>query len=183
MIEFESIDAFVAYLEGLAAKVVDAAPHGLEGAAKFLEGEAKACLGHYQTGADGIPDWELLSTTTQILRAEWGYPDDEPLDVTGDLRSHIEHAVDAAKLEAAVGVPSVIVGDHDNPHGDPHTRYRDIGEVALDQEMGGRLPQRSFLALSAAKHHDEICRMLADPVRHAMAGEMPVSAHDDEPPF
>jgi hypothetical protein len=130
-----------------------------------------------------IPDWEDLRDVTQIERANWGYPEDEPLDVTGDLRSHIEHVVDAASLEAAVGVPSVIVGEHDSDGGDPHTRYRDIGQVALDQEMGGRLPRRSFLALPAAREHDKICEIMAGPVHRAMMGEMPVSAADDEPPF
>jgi hypothetical protein len=176
--EFESIDAFVAFLEALPAKMLEAAPIGLEGSAKYLEHECKEALGTYQEG------WPELSDVTQIERDRWGYPSDEPLYVTGELRSHIEHSVDAGRLEAAVGVPSEIVGEHDSDDMDPHTRYRDIGQVALDQEMGtGHIPARPFLGPTAAKHHDKIAAMVAEPVQRAIAGLPPGKPSDNDIPF
>jgi hypothetical protein len=182
--EFESIEAFVEFLETRAVALHEAGVAGLETAAKFAEGKSKATVGHYQDAAGPFPAWEMLKDETQIIRDMWQYSIDAPLDVTGDLRAHIESFVDPSDLTAAVGVPSVIVGEHDNDDMDPHTRYRDIGEVALDHEMGlGRNAQRSFIGLPMAQHHDEILHLMTAPLAGALVGRMPVKPHEDEPPF
>jgi hypothetical protein len=188
MREFPSIEAYIAFLEGLYAQMELAVPLGLEAGATALEHYCKAAVGHYQGPAGPFPGWAELHPITQAERAEYGYSADDPLDVTGELRAHIEHNVDAASGTAAVGVPSVMVGEHDSDHGDPHTRLRDIGEVALGNEFGlNGLPQRSFLGGPAAQHADQLVDMMVTPVVAALGGAPLVRIEapppDDEIPW
>jgi hypothetical protein len=171
MREFPGMESFVAFLEQAAVEVEKAATTGLTAAAVTLQHECREALGHYQAGAGPFPDWAPLSYATMKERDDWGYPPDEPELVTHELRDHILHSVDGDAHIAAVGVPSVIVGDHDDPKGDPHTRVRDIGEVAVAQELGIGLPQRSFLGLTAVKHGERLANMMAVPVIAALIGE------------
>jgi hypothetical protein len=182
MTEFATIEAYIAFLESLETEILVARPVGLEAAAIALEHASKAALGHYQGPAGPFPGWTELHPVTQAERAEYGYPADEPLDVTGELRAHIEHNVDASAGTAAVGVPSVMVGEHDSDHGDPHTRLRDIGEVALGNELGLHgMPQRSFLGGPAAQHADQLINLMVAPVLAALGGA-PILRIEAPPP-
>jgi len=186
MIEFPTIESFIAYLETtLPAAIIEGAGLGVEAATERWHAEARKMLGHLNAGAGGVPGWDALSDITVHEREIHGYPGDEPLLVTEDLRSHIEFSVDKAALIGAVGVPSVMVGDHDRADGDPHTRLRDIGDVARRQELGIGVPERSFLALSGATHGEAIVKTSAAPVVAALAGERWLTKRQeaDEIPF
>ena len=176
MREFTDLESFIAFLEVLPIEVREAAPLGLEAGAVLIEHKAKGMLGTYQSGSGEFPAWEPLRQETQLKRDDWGYSVDQPELVTTDLRDHIQRIVDRSALEAAVGVPNLEVGDHDDPKGNPHTRYRNIGEVAAAQELGLHgLPQRSFLGLSCALFGGEVVDLMSYPVIAAICG-MPTPA-------
>lgn len=173
--DFDSIESFIAFLETLPAAMRAAVPIGLDDAARFLQQKSKDCLGEYQEAEGPFGAWPQLADITMELRERHGFPPDEPLLVTEALRDNIERSVDGVTGEAAVGVPSKMVGGGGGSGWENPDHLRDIGEVALAQEMGivGHIPQRSFLGSQAAKYHDELINMMVRPVITALSGESP----------
>src|ERR1700733_4246166 len=116
-----SIDEFTKFLSGeLAAKRL---PHArevaLETACKMIVAEAKSAIGTYTF------EWPQLAESTQAERAREGYPANEPLLRTGEMRDSISYTIDKPGEEATVGSTS---------------------EIALWQELGtGKIPPRPFL--------------------------------------
>jgi hypothetical protein len=168
-LQFHTIEEAIAFHEAAEGRMLAARGAGLEAAGVALEHAAKAALGEYQAGAGPFPAWEELAERTKEKRGEWGWGINEPLLVTDELRNHIRHSVDAERGRGAVGVPhewvGVLMGE------DPNDQYRDIGEVALVQEMGlGHVPQRSFLGLSAVRHFGRLINLMVRPVVLAFAG-------------
>ena len=183
---FATIEEWIAYLEGpLPAAVLAAGLPAVKRGTELVQTSAKNMLGHYQAGAGEFPDWEQLHAITIGEREAWGYPGDAPELVTDELRNHIDRSeaeVTPGVFAGAVGVPNEWVGEHDDALGDPHTRFRNIGAVAEAQELGLHgMPQRSFLGLSCAKHHDEIVTAMGEGVAAALAGAPAPPSNDDIP--
>jgi len=90
--------------------------------------EARRVLGTYDY------DWTQLTDATQKDREQQGFPANEPLLRTGELKSSIGYTI-LSETEAEVGSNS---------------------DIAVFQELGTiRIPSRSFLAAAAAhKGHD-----------------------------
>jgi HK97 gp10 family phage protein len=121
----------------------------LETAAKSIEKRAKEKIGEYQNEAGQFVAWAELAESTKQDRERQGYPDDEPLLRTGELRDSIEHKV--IGLVAHVGSNS---------------------DVAVYQELGtSKMPPRSFLGGAAHEKAPEIVEMIGENLTLHLAGE------------
>lgn len=131
-----SILGFGEFLAAFAIGVHEAREHALEEAAKIIEKEAKRVIGTYDY------DWPQLADATQTDRANKGFPPNEPLLRTGELRDSIEHTVHAEDGEADIGSDSDIAV------------YQELGTAGGG--WGGPIPPRPFLAGAAAHKTDEV---------------------------
>lgn len=148
---------------GGAMSVGRSTEHALRTAARAVQEEARGMLGTYQVGNAQFQTWPELADSTKEERFDLGFPENEPLLRNGELRDHILYEIELNSFhggEAVVGVPSVTVGD-----GSKQNPFRDIGDIAMWQEMGtDHIPSRSFLGLSAARLSPHIARLFG----HAM---------------
>lgn len=130
-----SLASFASFLTQLAV-MDEAEKKGLEAGCKILETEAKRVLGTYDYG------WPQLTPYTQSDRVSKGFPANEPLLRTGDLRGSIEHNVGVR--EARVGTNS---------------------QIGVWQELGtSRIPPRSFMKGAAIRKEGEIITAVVDSV-------------------
>lgn len=151
MRKFDSPGAFAQYLMAVAARLPAAQHEGLERAAQCVETEAKSLIGAYQQAAGPFEAWRELSDATRAERVRLGYPADEPLLRTGDLRDSISHVVRGN--EASIG--------SNNP-------------IAVYQEIGtSRIPQRSFLGISLIHRSRDVVRLLHEATAYALVGRRP----------
>lgn len=88
-----SLTQFAGLLTGMVSEIEHATHSGLEQAARIVEREAKAELGHYQQGAGPFPAWAELADSTKDDRVRQGYPENEPGLRSGDMRESIQHVV------------------------------------------------------------------------------------------
>ncbi len=124
-------EAAIAFEEGF--------PEVMDEAARVVQDEAKAMIGHYQRGIEPFDDWKPLAESTVEEKSRLGFsPPDNPLERTGLLRESIERA--AGPMEA-------VVGSND--------------EVAVFQELGTKfMPPRSFLGAAAVKKQSEVVEII-----------------------
>ena len=103
----------------------------LEGASKIIEKESKSVIGSYRYG------WPQLADETQDDRVRKGYPANEPLLRTGDMRNSIEYTILTSEKKA-------YVGSND--------------DKAVWQELGTSrgIPPRSFLGGAAMRKGEEV---------------------------
>ena len=126
-----TIPQFAGLLMHLANTLPAARRHALEAAGQIVEDRAKELIGTY----DYRPRWPELAEATKEDRLAQGFPENEPLLRTGELRVLIYHVV--------VG-HTVHVGSDD--------------DKAVWQELGTvRIPPRTFLkgAVLDLVHHIE----------------------------
>ncbi len=140
MHEFKSIGEFVKHLatvkvaEGLAVR------SGLKRAAKLVEKQAKAEIGHYQKSVGPFQAWPELAESTREDRVQKGFTENDPLLRTGGLRDSISHQVSG--LEAVIGSSS---------------------QVALWQELGTpKMPPRPFLGTALAHKEKQVVKLIGD---------------------
>ena len=120
----------------------------LEQAARLVERRAKAKIGEYQDAAPPFAAWASLADSTVADRERQGYPGDEPLLRTGQLRDSIGHMVRDGV--AYVGSDS---------------------DIAVYQELGTvHIPPRSFLGGAAAESTDEVQEIVGGEVVSALVG-------------
>ncbi|MCO4875786.1 phage virion morphogenesis protein [Paraburkholderia caribensis] len=112
-----------------ASEESDAHMHAaLERVAEHIEKDAKERIGHYNGAVGPFAAWAPLAPSTMQDRASKGYPADEPLLRTGELRDSIGKEV--THDEAVIGSDS---------------------DVAVAQELGTiDIPPRSFLGAAGA---------------------------------
>jgi HK97 gp10 family phage protein len=133
-----TLDGFVAHLAGLAVELEEKQHHALEKAARIVEKEAKAEIGHYQDQAGPFAAWRELADSTKADRVHKGFTENDPLLRTGDLRESIGHEVDGNV--AIVGSTS---------------------DVAVYQELGtSKIPPRSFLAGALVRKSEQVVNAL-----------------------
>lgn len=152
------------FFRSLAGRAEAARREGLEVGIKVALEESKSELGRYQPAAPPFGEWKPLAEATRDERRDLGFPEDEPLLRTGELRAAIESNVEGDT--AAIGVPSREVGD-----GSRKNPFRDIGLVAQNQELGVTIPARSFLGGAMVRKHDEILEATARPTIELLRGE------------
>ncbi len=106
----------------------------MEKACVIVEKEAKRVIGTYDYG------WAPLAESTKADRTAHGFPEDEPLLRTGEMRDSIEHHVE----EEGLGMTVVGIVGTNNP-------------IAKYQELGtAKIPPRSFLGEAAMHKEEEI---------------------------
>ncbi len=116
----------------------------LEVGAAMIRDAAKAAIGTYT-----FP-WQVLAASTQADRERQGFPANEPLLRTGEMRDSIGVRIIKAGHEAEIG--------SDN-------------QIAVYQELGtSTIPARSFLAAAAAAKGKDVARVFRDVVGAAIAG-------------
>jgi phage gpG-like protein len=134
MTEFNGMAAFAEQLLTLAVAEHEAAQASLEQGAKLIEKRAKNKIGEYQEQVGPFIAWPELAESTKSDRAAQGFPEDEPLLRTGEMRDSIGHQV---------GEGEAVIGSND--------------DRAVWQELGtAHIPPRSFLGGAAAEKAHEI---------------------------
>jgi phage gpG-like protein len=148
---FGNIPSFVAFLAHAVEESHKAEEVALDRAAKVIETEAKAIVGHYQKETGPYAAWPELADATKEERVRRGYTENDPLLRTGALRSSIER---------------VVAG---------HTAH--VGsnlDEAVFQELGtSRIPPRSFLGAAAFRKGEEAALAAGETIVAALTGEHP----------
>jgi phage gpG-like protein len=121
----------------------------LEESAELVEKRAKAKIGHYQDQEGPFIAWPELAESTKSDRARQGYPEDEPLLRSGEMRDSIEHTV--GKDEAQIGSNN---------------------DKAVWQELGTEhIPPRSFLGGAMAELVPDIISLSGRKFVAALVGQ------------
>ena len=123
--------------------------HMLEYAAEKIEKAAKDKIGEYQPQAGPFGAWAQLASSTMDDRERKGFPEDEPLLRTGELRDSIEHNI--GFQEAHIGSNS------------PIAEYQELGT--------DKIPPRSFLGGAAFEEAPKIVEMLGVEMKTYLVGE------------
>lgn len=148
MTQVLTLAQFGAKLAGFAMAVKAEERRALTQAARIIEAEAKAEIGHYQGAAGPFAAWPELAEATKAERVRQGFTENDPLLRTGEMRDSISHVV--GDREAAVGSND---------------------EKAVWQELGTRtIPPRSFLGGAAMRKAPEVARTLGAAPLVALAG-------------
>ena len=143
-----SLLGFAAHLVASEVAMHHAEHEGLERAARIVEAEAKSEIGHYQDAAGSFEGWAELAESTKADRAAKGFPEDEPLLRTGEMRDGIGHIVEGNEA---------VVGSND--------------DKAVWQEFGtGRIPPRSFLGGAAVRRGEHVARIIGRECVVALVG-------------
>lgn len=124
---------------------LDAAKHiAMEKACVLIEEEAKSAIGSYVYG------WPQLAESTQEQRVALGFPANEPLLRTGELRDSIGHIVESGNLG--------FVGTNN--------------KVAAWQEFGtAKIPPRPFLGGAVDAKGQEAADLFGVSVHAAITGK------------
>lgn len=138
-------------LTGLAGALATAAitvehsrPVAMERICKLLEKSAKDAIGTYEFG------WPELAWSTKVDRFTHGFPENEPLLRTGELRDSITYNMDSNGKEAFVGSDD---------------------EKAVWQEFGtSHIPPRPYLAGALYANEEKIKEIAVSKTFHALVG-------------
>lgn len=140
-IDFE-LPAFAAFVaRELTANVDEAKKIALKVGAAIIEKEAKSAIGTYKYG------WEQLAPDTQTERERQGFPANEPLLRTGQLRDSIGITIVTPGEEAWIG------------SNDPVAVYQELGTATI--------PPRPFLSSAATKKKKDVAHAARDIVATA----------------
>ena len=151
MKEFHSLLAFSEHLVKVAAAEELLVKRAVSHCAKLVEREAKAEIGAYQNQAGPFAGWAELTDSTKADRIAKGFPEDEPLLRTGEMRDSIGTTISTDGLEAQIGSNS---------------------DIAVYQELGtDKIPPRSFLGGAMARELPEIKAILGRSVYAALIGD------------
>lgn len=144
-----SLPGFIEHMARMTVTMHEAEHLALDRAARIVKAEAKREIGHYQDEAGPFQKWAELADSTKRQRARLGFPENEPLLRTGEMRDSIEHRV--GDREAVVGSDS---------------------EIAEYQELGTqKIPPRSFLGGAAFRKAEDVAKELGRSVTMALVGQ------------
>lgn len=149
MKQFGDMGFFATHLLTAAASVQKAEHEILDHIGKLVKKRAKAKIGHYQDAAPPFAGWAELADSTKADRVKQGYPEDEPLLRSGDMRESVGHKVQGN--EVTIGSDS---------------------DIAVYQELGTEhIPPRSFLGGAMAEELMEIQRVVGKGAVAALVGK------------
>lgn len=123
-----------------AAAANEAEGEGVLKACRLVQKTAKSYIGHY----DHPGNWAQLAEATQADRVRQGFPANEPLLRTGDLRDSIQ--VDAPHRNGAEVFGYVFSNS-------PVARYQELGTVSI--------PPRPFLSTAAMEMTPQVHAIMA----------------------
>lgn len=147
---------FAAHLAAMMVQMRVQQHQDLEAAARIVEAEARAEIGHLQGSAGPFPGWPpLADTTINGWRGHPGKdalgfspPDYDPLLRSGDMRDSIEHVVVGNTAHVGSNSP-----------------------VAVWQELGTvNMPPRSFLGGAAVRTRTQIELMIGRRIMMTLTG-------------
>ena len=144
--------ALAAKMASIATHLEHNLAHSVEQACVILETDAKIHIGTYDNG------WPQLAESTQADRVAKGFPANEPLLRTGELRDSIQHNADGEWTGAGKGHCEGYVGS-DNP------KMR-IHELGTD-----RIPARPMLQAAMVNCEHEIKTLLGVHIQTALEGK------------
>ncbi|MDP3553083.1 HK97 gp10 family phage protein [Methylocystis sp.] len=136
-----------------AARASEAEGEGIVKACKLVQQTAKSYIGNYNHPGN----WAQLAEATQADRVRQGFPANEPLLRTGDLRDSI--AIDAPHRNGREVFGYVFSNN-------PIARYQELGTVSI--------PPRPFLSTAAMECEPQVHRILAAAFFAARFGEWEV---------
>ena len=146
-----TMEGFARHLLAVAAAEQVVARRALEKCGKIVQKRAKEKIGEYQDQTGPFIAWPELAEFTKADRVRQGYPEDEPLLRSGEMRDSIERATSADGYEVQIGSNS---------------------DKAVWQELGTeRIPPRSFLGGATADMLPEIKAILGRTVVAALVGD------------
>ncbi len=90
---------FVEHLAAMTVEIEHETHEGLEEAARIVELEAKASIGHYQNVSGPFAQWAELAEATKDDRVAQGFTENDPGLRTGKMRDSIEHRVEGHEAE------------------------------------------------------------------------------------
>lgn len=167
--EMASLGAMQVYFGRTVLAELAARERAMTHACTMIQHESRGMLGHYQQAAGPFRGWAELSQYTKDARSAAGYPENDPLLVTGQLREAIAISVGplrAGEYEGAVGVASNTVGT-----GSRIDPVRNIGDVAEWIELGTRhMEPRSFLGIAAVRMAERIANFLGQQTFFGLVG-------------
>jgi HK97 gp10 family phage protein len=149
MKEFKSLADFSAFTAlALPVVLLGEMRRGLTKSAGLIESTAKLEIGEYQPAVGPFPKWAELAEDTKIDRVQHGYPENEPLLRSGELRDSIKREV--SDLEAVIGSES---------------------EIAAYQEFGtDKIPPRPFMGPALFNNREKIAKILGAAVAIGVSG-------------
>ena len=146
---FTSFAQAAEHCAGLILLQHEADETALERATKLLQKKVKEKFGEYQPGAGPFVAWAELAESTKQDRENQGYPEDEPLLRSGDLRESVEREVHGD--EGFVGSNS---------------------DVAVYQELGTKnMPPRSTFGSAAVENMEAIVKIVGEGAVMALVGK------------
>lgn len=151
MREFHNITSFVEHLAATVIVEELAAKKALSKSLKIVEKCAKEKIGEYQEQTGPFIAWQELADSTKRDREAKGFPENEPLLRTGEMRDSIGTAIASNGMEGQVGSNS---------------------DIALWQEAGtAHIPPRSFLGGAMADKLPEIKVIIGTALVGALVGK------------
>lgn len=144
-----SLAGFIGHIAGAIVHLEQSEHHAMERAARVVEARAKAIVGHYQHDTGQFPEWAPLAQSTREDRVRLGFPEDDPLLRTGELRDSIGHV--AERREAAIGSNLAVA------------EYQELGT--------SRIPPRSFLGVAAYQTAERVAEIAGSGVVRALVGD------------
>lgn len=149
MKQFGDMASFAAHLATMAVAVKKTERTILDRVGKQVKKRAKGKLGEYQDAAPPFAGWAELADSTKADRAKQGYPEDEPLLRSGEMRESIGHKVQGN--EVTIGSDS---------------------DIAVYQELGTEhIPPRSFLGGAMAEELPRLKEILGEETVAALVGK------------
>lgn len=149
-----SLAAFLTELVVIGHEVKKAHHTALEHAARVVEKEAKAEIGHYQEAAGPFAGWAELADRTKDDRVRQGYSENEPGLREGDMRDGIEHKVEMTTDTSG----KAYVGSNDD-------------KMVFFEEGSKNQPPRSALGGSAFRKEEMVRKICGEHVVAALTGK------------
>jgi HK97 gp10 family phage protein len=144
-----SLAQFIGHLGMFETRMRTEERHALERAAKLVEAESKAEIGHYQGEAPPFTAWAELADSTKEDRVKQGFTENDPGLRTGEMRDSISHAV---------GDKEAVVGSND--------------EKLVWFELGTeKQPPRSVLGTAAVHKGRQVAEIMGGAVVKALVGD------------
>lgn len=150
MTEFKTFAGFARHLDRLAAFAPEVIDSIAERAGEGIRDAAVAKLGHYQGASGPFEAWAPLSPWTQIDRQAQGFTANDPLLRSGQL---------SQAITMTVTHNGAVIGVKPGPHTEPNGHTEDVGEIAINMELGGVAPPRPFLGPAAFESKKKVGRM------------------------
>lgn len=140
---------FATFLSEMALREYEHDKRAMQRAANIVKKDAKARIGEYHEAVGPFAGWQELADSTKADRTRQGFPENEPLLRTGEMRDSIGTRVD--RDIAYIGSDS------------PIAEWQELGTV--------HIPPRSFLGAAAAANEEKIVEIIGKSAVASLTGD------------